>query len=56
MISIVYSICLWGNLKMTKIEEHYVNDRKNKKVIKQEESFSLFTCKKNIFKDWFDPI
>ena len=56
MIGIVNSICLWGNLKMTNNKEHYGNDRKNKYVIQQEKSFSLFTCTKKTFKDWFDPI
>ena len=41
---------------MTNIEKHYGNDRKNMKIIQQEKPFSLFTCTKEEFKDWFDPI
>jgi len=41
---------------MINSEEHYEYYRKNKNVIQQEKPFSLFTCPKKIFKDWFDPI
>ena len=56
MIDIVNTICLWGNLKLTNSKENYENDRKNKEVIQLEKSFSLFTCTKKTFKDWFDPL
>jgi len=37
-----------------KRQEGDIND--DNKMIKQNKPFSLFTCKKKEFKDWFDPL
>ena len=41
---------------MSNITEVYKTEVKNKDASKKEKSFSLFTCTKKTFKDWFDPI
>ncbi len=41
---------------MANITEMYKTEEKNKDASKKEKPFSLFTCTKKTFKDWFDPI
>jgi hypothetical protein len=41
---------------MSNIKEVYKTEVKNKDASKNEKSFSLFTCTKEEFKEWFDPI
>jgi hypothetical protein len=41
---------------MKNCKEYQEGDIKNKKITQQKRPFSLFTCKKEEFKDWFDPL
>lgn len=46
----------WGNMNISNIKEVHQTDRKNKDATKKIKSFSLFTCTKEEFKEWFDPL
>ena len=46
-----FDLIYWGNEKMNEIEDIKNHSKKNK-----DKSFSLLTCNKDEFKDWFDPL
>jgi sortase (surface protein transpeptidase) len=41
---------------MSNIKEVNKTEVKNKDATKKEKSFSLFTCTKEEFNEWFDPL
>ena len=45
-----------GELKMTNCKEHHEDAEEDREATQQDKPFSLFTCKKEEFKDWFDPL
>jgi hypothetical protein len=45
-----------GELKMKNCKENHKDDIKDTNINQQKKPFSLFTCKKEEFKDWFDPL
>ena len=41
---------------MSNIKEVYKTEVKTKNASKKKKSFSLFTCTKEEFNEWFDPL
>jgi hypothetical protein len=45
-----------GELKIKELKNLKSNTGNNKFYENKNKSFSLLTCKKDEFKDWFDPL
>jgi hypothetical protein len=45
-----------GELKMINYEDSKDDKKKYNEKDKQKKPFSLFSCEKEEFKDWFDPL